>query len=160
MFKTAGLIIILAASVAAAYISSRSCRSRLAANEGILDLVRFIKARIMYYNDPLDKIYNDFENSELDSRGFITELRSEGFSEALISSDTIGCFDDTVLAKLGDFTKKLGMTSAEEQVSNCDLCIVFLENEVEKMRAELPKKARMYSSLCVIAGLGAVLLLI
>ena len=160
MLKAAGLIVILTASVSAAFINTRAYKRSLSVNEGTLELIRYIRTRILYFHDSLSEIYSDFENAALDRCGLLSEIREKGFMVSVSESRYSGFFGKSTLQKLKLFGKKLGKTSVEEQIGNCDVCIAVLEDEVSKMRAELPLKTRMYSSLCIISGMGAALLLI
>ena len=160
MFKIAGVTVIIISSVSAAFIYSSGCRRRIAVNEGMLDLISYIRARILFFRDPLSLIFADYQNESLEKTGFLSEVPDAGFGAALSNSGILHLFDKNTSACLVDFSKKLGRTGVEEQINNCDMCISLLTDNLKAMKAELPDRARMYSSLCVIAGLGAVLLII
>ena len=160
MIKTVGVSVILAASFSAAVYNSFAYKKKVSFVEGILDLISFIRSRILYFRDPLDHIYSDFENKALDRSGFLDELRRSGLSEALKIPAVSGLFEKRIYAQLKSFAAGLGKTSADEQINSCNMCIDMMKTDVEKLRREMPEKTHMYSSLCIIAGLGAALLLI
>ncbi|MBQ7646609.1 MAG: stage III sporulation protein AB [Clostridia bacterium] len=160
MIKYIGIFLVMISSAGAAYMNTRSYKTRLNANEGMLEFIRYIRARILYFKDPLTEIFYDYENKTLEDAGFLKSVRGVGFGKSLENYRVMRFFDGKTAEALKTFSNKLGKTSAEEQIDNCDLCIEALSSVVEKMRRELPQKTGMYSSLCVIAGLGASLLLI
>ena len=160
MLKMIGLILIITGSFGFSLWNASYQKRRLCINESILDLVLYIKNRILFFHENLNDIYYSYENDYLQKSGFLTALSELGFNEALKSSGTNDYFDNKVIFILYNFGKRLGKTGVEEQISNCDSCIEQLQHSIEKLRAETPDKIKMYSSLSIIAGLGVALLLI
>lgn len=160
MLKVIGLSLIITGAFGTALWNVRFQKQRLKINEAMLDIILYIRNRIMFFHEDLNDIYQSYENDVLQKCGFLCELSEGDFIYALNKSRIKDSFDDRTGAALWEFGKKLGKSGIDEQISNCDYCIEVLEKRIACLQEEIPKKSKTYSSLCIIAGLAAVLLLI
>lgn len=160
MLKTIGLCMIVVGSFGAAFWNNKMQNHRLVINEAMLDLVMYIKNRIIFFHEELNDIYAGYENKYFDKSGFLCELLEGDFNNALKKSGIIKEFDEKTSRRLFEFGNKLGRSAIDEQSLNCDMCMNALEEQLSHLREEIPKKGRMYSSLYIIGGLAAALLLI
>lgn len=152
-------MIVISSAIGAVY-NAKTRKNRLRFAEELLDLIAYIKNRIVMFRDPIDQIIEGFEGELLAASGFMRDFSDNGFSYAMNKSEIGKVVSANTLRRLNEFAKKLGKTDAETQNAYCELCLISLEEDIEKLKQELPEKTKMYSSLCIIAGLSAALLLI
>ena len=82
MLRMIGAIMILAASAGVGYCFSAAEGGRVRQIEGFLLLLRHIRNGIVTYASPVEEIYNRFENTALETCGFLPALRTGGFAHA------------------------------------------------------------------------------
>ena len=151
---------------------------RLAANEreglrrleGILDLICHIKREIEYYSIPLSEIYKSFGCRELENCGFLSLLR-ETADDGESDDKTAFCqvleltrkqipMSDLLYSAVYEFGASLGRCVAEDQIRRCDAVIECIEAECKKKREELPKRAKLQTTLSLSTGMMLVILLL
>jgi hypothetical protein len=94
----------------------------------------------------------------LDNYKFIGNLRKYGFTAAL---DTIRyMLPDDVYESLKSFAAGLGKSGKQCQIDLCNYHIEALVTAAGVIKDSLPQKTRMYTSLSVMAGLTAVIILL
>ena len=160
MLKITGLCLIIVSSFVAAIYYSYLQKKKLTITQAFLDFIIYIKHRIIFFREEIDDIYSSYENVDLEKSGFMDLLAESSFENAIVNERIKHMLSSKSINALMDFGKKLGKSNLEGQRSNCDVCTEALESEVQRMVDEAPQKGKVYSSLCIIAGLVAVLLLL
>jgi stage III sporulation protein AB len=144
--------------VYAGYEAAALCRQKLRITEALIVLLTYIKAQIEFFSAPLSDIYNSFHNEVLDNCKFIENLRQNGFADAL---DSIRYkLPDEVYESLTSFAAGLGKTGKQCQIDLCNYHIGTLVNATGVIKDSLPQKTKLYTSLSVMAGLTAVIILL
>ena len=151
---------------------------RLAANEreglrrleGLLELICHIKREIEYYSIPLSEIYQSFSCKELDDCGFLSLLKKTAddgesddktaFCRVLELSGKQIPMSDSLYSAVYEFGVSLGRCVAEDQIRRCDAVIECIEAECKKLREELPKRAKLQTTLSLSTGMMLVILLL
>lgn len=158
MLKPVGLALIFSVCVTIGYEAAALSRRKLRMTEALISLLTYIKAQIEFFSAPLSEIYNGFRNETLDNCGFTENLRQKGFAAAL---DTIHfSIPVEVYNSLTAFAAGLGKSGKQCQTDLCDYHIEMLRTVCTELTASLPQKTRMYTSLSVMAGLTAVIILL
>lgn len=137
------------------------CRMRSAVSqcEGFRQLIDTLSRRIDCYRSPLDEIYRDFRNRELEGCGFLPLLREHGMCYALENCTGLHLSRE-VIELLMRFGESLGETGREEQLSHCAYYGGELTRLTGELRSRMPQRSRLYMTLSVAAGLMLDLLLL
>ena len=158
-FRIIGVCVTMASSFIAAYYSVKNLKYRLRVSRALLDFAEFVKIRILMFRQPIPEIISEYDGETLSRMGFISGING---SDLLSSAENCGLYkylNENSTAAFKSFSSKIGKTDAEEQGKYCDVLINVLSKEIEKTESDLPNKTRVYSSLCVIAGLAVSLLI-
>lgn len=150
------LIIISGVFIGAAV--SSSLKEEIDECEALLELVRYIEAKIKYYKEPIPIILEKYSDKRLEKSGFLSLMQKKSFLEAIQKSKTQ--LDDKTKNVLVAFGSELGKSSADEQQLNCGYAITQLLERLDFIKKEYPKKRKMYFTLCVAASLTLVIILI
>jgi len=153
-----GYVLIILSGVFIGAAVSSSLKEEIDECEALLELVRYIEAKIKYYKEPLPSIFSNYSDKRLSKSGFLELLQKQGFLEAILKSKMQ--LDDKTRNVLVAFGKELGKSSADEQQLNCGYAIEQLSNRLEYMKKEYPNKRKMYFTLCVAAAITIVIILI
>jgi len=160
MIKIMGLILIMSAAVAGAIGNSGRTGKIVRVNEGILDLIEYIKNGIIYYRDPIGEMLCTYQNDDLEKYGVLPAISDMPLCDVLAELGLDRCFQRSTFNQIRSFSLRLGKSGIEDQKKNCDILIDSLHKDIEDLRKTLPQKSRMYSSLMILTGLGLVLILI
>lgn len=131
-------------------------RQRL--TKALASFTAFCGERISSFRDPLNVIFDSFENDILDEFGFISVLREKGIAAAAEMMSPALLKEDAAL--LTEFSKKIGGENPESQYALCSYVSAALEAGSQKQLEELAVRAKMYRLLPPLAALSAVILLI
>lgn len=153
-----GVLLIFLASTVLGFALAGSEQSKLRQNDGLIDLLRHIRQKIGFFKSTPGEIYATFENRELERAGFCEALRKYGLQNAL---ERVKCFDldENCERALLEFAEKIGKSPLGEQISGCDYMLELLETNQKRLCEEYPAKKKVYSSLGMLFGMMAVLLL-
>ncbi len=153
-----GVLLIFLASTVLGFALAGSEQSKLRNNDGLIALLRHIRQKIGFFKSTPGEIYASFENRDLEKAGFCEVLCKMGLEEALIRVD---CFDldENCENALRDFAGQIGKSPLGEQISGCDYLLELLEANQKRLCEEYPAKRKVYSSLGMLLGTMAVLLL-
>lgn len=158
MLKPTGLCLIFSVCVYIGYEAAARYRRKLRMTEALIALLTYIKAQIEFFSAPLDDIYSSFHNQVLDNCKFTENLRQNGFTATL---DTIRySIPDEVYESLTSFAAGLGKSGRQCQIDLCNYHIEALVTASDVIKDSLPQKTRLYTSLSVMAGLTAVIILL
>jgi stage III sporulation protein AB len=158
VLKYTGLSLIFAVSILVGQEASAISRRQLRMTEALISLTAYIKGQIEFFSAPLVEIYGGFSNETLEKCGFITVLRKEGLSAAL--EEIRPSLPPDVYDSLAAFASGLGKSVKQSQLDLCEYHIEALRASYTEQKEALPKKTRLYTSLSVMAGLTAVIILL
>lgn len=129
----------------------------------VFDFMIFTKQKITYHNAPLTEIYSDFskENRKLLQKFDNRKSELQPNDPPIKLSDSISeKLPKEAKIILSDFENDLGKTNKSEQLKIMDYHIERYERGLDKLKEELPKKAKLYLSLCLTSGILIIILFI
>ena len=159
MIKITGIILISSAiSACGAYLSAKITQ-RKKFRKALFELLLYIKTCIENGNLPLNRIYENFYDSDAEKYGFLTVLRKSGLKDALIS------VKDELPEELYELYLSFSESAGKSLYSSSEsaLCARYVEliKEKEKKIAEKEAvKQLLFRRLGILCGLLAALLLI
>lgn len=156
--KYIGLALIFSVCVYTGYDAAAQCRQKLKLTEAFISFITYIKAQIEFFSAPLSDIYAGFRGGLLDDIGFTAVLRRQGLDAALGSIRS--SLPDDVYDSLESFSAGLGKSGKQSQLDLCDYHIEVLNASCSAQKTSLPQKTRLYTSLSLMAGLTAVIVLL
>lgn len=153
-----GVLLVFVASTLLGFAFAGSAGSKLRNNDGLIALIRHIRQKIGFFRSTPAEIYASFENHDLEKAGFCDALRREGLAGAL---ERVDCFDldENCENALRQFAGQIGKSPLGEQISACDYLLELLEAEQKRLCEEYPAKRKVYSSMGMLFGIMAVILL-
>lgn len=158
--KYVGLFVIFVCCTAAGLSAAGSVTRSLSLCEGMLRFVRHIRNQVSYYRAPIGEICTSFENEAFHRSGFDRLIADCGFVSALEEMQGALSMEEDAYSALQSFAKRLGSLSYDEQISDCDYIARTLEDAILKKRESIHAKRQIYSSLGLLGGAMAVLILI
>ncbi len=160
IMKLIGILLIFLSLSSLGFGYARGCIKSQKYLEALLSLLRFIRSQIADYSSPLDKIYLQFENKELDSADFISALRDKGLSYAISDRASALMLPEDISELLLRFSDGLGKSLTGEQLRHCDIYVSLLEEKVKKYEGELNGKCKTAKTLSVSAAAMVALLIL
>ena len=137
---------------------TREERRRVEECEGLLLLLRHLRARVSAYSLPRDEIYRTFSHDALEKCGFLSLLRQRGLQTAL-SSGTLAP-DGEMLRPLVAFSEGEGQRLKEEELSAVSLAIEEMEARLAEAKRRLPERLRLSRTLVLTGGMMVVIFLL
>ena len=124
----------------------------------VMGLVKRTGEEIATLCCPLPDIFSSYNDEILSESGFMNEVRTAGFSDALKNHKN--SFPPSVLEILEPFAKRLGAGDREEQTALCKRTYMHLCDEYEKISEKLPERTKMIKVMPPLCVLCAVILII
>ena len=157
IFRCAGAVVLLSASVGWGLFEIREGRRRLRELEAVLALIRHIRERIERFGTPLSEIYAAWDDPELAGTGFLTLLRTKGMEAAADGADfRLSERERGILRELGG---RLGRGFREEQTALCRYAEDGLSEALDQLRADTAGRERLWRALPPLAALSLILML-
>ena len=156
-FRYLASALIVVISVYIAYQIQRYGANKIGFYHALVEFVSYIKNQILYFRTPTDKIISEFNSSVLERYGFLSLVEKGDWRSA---AETNGFLDPDTKELMYKFGSKLGKSTAEDQIANCDYTLDVLNKYLSEYKTEIPKKYKAYSSLAVIFGFMILILLI
>lgn len=157
--KTLGIILLFSCSVIFGYYSSYKAKASLIQLRSLIDLMRYIRNQIEYFNTPISDIYSNYQEDNENIRCLINDISIIGWDEALKNCSYI-YLSSEIISYLTQFGGLLGKSGKDEQLSHCDYYIKLLEDEYIKKEKDVPQKAKVSLALGFCAGLMLLILFI
>lgn len=161
------LIILFSMSILLGIKLAGRYRNRTKELKEIKNAIHLLEIKIRYTQESLPEIFNQIEEKIEDPiasifRNAKKEMKNEtaekSWNMALQKSTTnLKQEDIKVLQGLG---RLLGQTDLEGQISQIEVTLNFLEEQIQEATKEQQKNEKMYKSLGIITGLALVILLI
>lgn len=155
--KYIGICMVIGISLYASYCIKRQGENRIQCYSAICDMIEYIKNQIEYFCTPTEDLMRTYSNEFLEKSGFIRDLERNDWSVAIENNKYIDEHSKTVLE---DFSRKLGKSSKEQQIANCEYAIAALSKKYEVCKDEIPKRIKAYSTLAVIVGFMIIIMVI
>lgn len=159
-------IAIFASSSYVGILFSRKYSNRVNELKDFKNAFNIFKTKLRYTYAPLNEIFMDISKS---IKGIVGETfldicnsmkiqdATESFNSAIDTTNLNLTVEDKETIK--NLSKLLGKTDIEGQLSQIDLCISFLNVQIEKAEREKEKNEKLYKTLGIITGLGIIIVL-
>lgn len=166
-FKLIILFVIFAACVGVGVNISLKYVNRVRELKAMVSALNVFEEKIKFTYAPIPEIFAEIGESFEDSIGKIfaqtsenmkTMFAGEAWEKAVDSVDTNFTSDDLNVIK--GLAKMLGKTDLDGQVSEIRLTKEFLNTKINEAEIEKNKNSKLYKTLGVTVGLGAVIVLI
>lgn len=155
--KLLGACCLIGGGLWAAHRVNREASTSLAELEAWQKLLRTVKAQIDCFSLPIGRILEGVEGPLLDDCGYTGERAPRDFLEMFSLCE----IRDTQGRKiLFEFCEGAGKRYREEESRSCDYFIALLTERIGQLRAQLPNRKRLCSTLCVSSTVAVVILLI
>lgn len=132
----------------------------LALSEGLLQFVRYVRGQVSYFKMPVGAICKGFQNETFHKHQFDKLICEKGFAAALDEKKGQLNLSSETYSTLTEFARRMGTLSYEEQIADCDYAAAALEKEIASKKEEIPAKRQIYSSMGLLGGAMAVLILL
>lgn len=160
MMKYIGLFLIFV-SCTAGGMSIAGCFTRsLSLCEGLLQFLRHIRSQVSFYKTPVSDMCASFHHEAFQQNHLDELIAQRGLTDALSEKEGVFLLEEDTFRGLLSFADRLGRLTYEEQIADCDCVIGMLEDAIAKKRENIPAKRQIYSSLGVLGGAMAVLILL
>lgn len=160
-------ILLFASSTTIGFLMSKKYEKRVQQLKDFKSALTIFKTKIRFTYAPLKDIFEDISKSISSKTSQVFKL----VSECLEVENATNCWDRALndieleitnedketIRPLG---KLLGKTDVEGQLSEIDLCLTFLEKQIEKSEMERDKNSKLYKTLGSIAGIGIIIILL
>ncbi len=153
--KLLGSLLMLLSGGALAVGLARRERCRASVLSAWVELIFYIREQIDCYLTPVDEILASADPALLDS--CMCQATPHSLSEVLQCSAPY--LDPDNARQIGAFVSELGGAFREEQVKRCDRYLAVLRESRERYAAELPRKTRLCTTLCICGAVGMLILL-
>ncbi|MBQ0125602.1 MAG: stage III sporulation protein AB [Clostridiales bacterium] len=133
--------------------------------EAFLELFRYVRSQIEYFETPTKLIWRGFENACLERSGFLKALATRESGEIYIDAFTC-VFDETkdrffmcaeAKSLVRSFGSVIGKSAADEQINSIDYHIEQMKRITESEKEAARRDEKLYLTLGI--SLGAVLFL-
>lgn len=154
--KLIGCLTIFLAGVTVSFIIRRSANVRLSQLDGVISLLRYIRACIESYNSPIASILAGCAPDILIACGCHRECRDLQTLVSSLSPSPSG----EIAQILGSCAAEFGSGYREEQLRSLDHHIVRLDALREPMKDKTEKEKKLATALCLSAAAMLVILLL
>lgn len=128
--------------------------------------LNMFKTKIKFTYEPIQEIFNQISKNMDSNVGHVFKVASNNMRDYSVDEAWKMALDIRVLNInsedlniLKDFSKLLGKTDVQGQISQIELTNVFLDEQIEKATKERMKNEKLYRTLGMIAGLAIVIVL-
>lgn len=159
--------LVLATSTTIGLLLSQKYQKRVEQLKDFKSAFTILKTKIRFTCAPLKEIFQDISKSihskvaevfQTASKNIETQNATDSWNKAVTETQTeLTKEDKEAICSLG---KLLGKTDLEGQMNEIDLCLTFLETQIEKAEREKEKNAKLYKTLGTIAGIGIIIILL
>ena len=146
-----GLLFWMTAVVLFLLLLTKEERRRVEECEGLLLLLRHLRAQVSAYSLPRDEIYRTFSHAALERCGFLALLRDGGLAAAL-SAEKLALGAET-LRPLVLFAEGEGRRLKEEELTAVSLAIEGMEACLTDVKRRLPERLRLSRTLVLTGGM-------
>lgn len=160
MMKYIGLFVIFVCCTVGGMALSGAVSRSLALSEGLLQFVRYVRGQVSYFKMPVAAIFKGFQNETFQKYQFDKLICEKGFVAALEEKKGQLNLSHETFAILSEFARRMGTLSYDEQIIDCDYAALALEKEIASKKEEIPAKRQIYSSMGLLGGAMAVLILL
>ena len=166
IIKWVFLGLIFGTSLIIGFLISKKYSNRVEILKEFKNAINILETKMKFTYEPLREIFDEISNLSSDSISniFLNANKkmenlpaSDAWQEAVSSSNLdLKDEDINVLSRMG---KMLGKTDLEGQVSEIELTLSFLDNQIKNAEEEKTKNSKLYKTLGVTLGLAIIIIL-
>ena len=160
MIKFTGLLLVFLFSALGGHLLAKREKEQIESAEGMLFLIRTIRQNVAFFRIHLDEIYQHFTYPSLQGSDFLQILKQRGLKDAYLSEKERFGYDSFTETRFLSFTETVGKLPIDEQIKSCDLLCDLLEEKLREMKADFPKKKKLYNVLGISLGIVLIILFI
>lgn len=160
MMKYIGLFVIFVCCTVGGMALSGSLSRSLSLSEALLQFVRYVRGQVSYFKMPIGAICEGFQNETFRKTEFDKLICEKGLAAAIEEKKGQLNLSSESYSTILDFARRMGTLSYEEQIIDCDYAADRLEKEIADKKEEFPAKKQIYSSMGLLGGAMAVLILL
>ncbi len=166
VFRIILYIAIFIASFSIGTLISKKYSSRVQELKKMKNALNICKTKMKFTYQPIPEIFEDIANSTDGNVKRIFEeackqiqetSAGEAWKQAIQNMESNFTREDKEILK--SFSKLLGKTSIEGQLSEIELTSEFLDTQIRKAELERNKNEKLYKTLGLVGGLGLVIIL-
>lgn len=158
--KYIGLFVIFVCCTVGGMTLSGGLSRSLSLAEGLLQFVRYVRGQVSYFKMPISAICEGFRNETFQKLDFDKLICEKGLAAAIEEKKGQLSLSPETYALLLEFARRMGTLAYDEQIVDCDYAAGALEKEIAAKKAEFPAKKQIYSSMGLLGGAMAVLILL
>ena len=167
MIKYFILIVILCASTGIGLLVSKKYKDRVIELREFRNALNILENKIKFTYEPLQEIFDQMSENLIENVANIfkktkSNLRKmetqEAWNDAIEECKLNLNSEDISIIK--NFSKLLGKTDVEGQISEIKLTSSFIDTQIEKAEKEKEKNEKLYKTLGTVVGLEIVIILI
>ena len=160
MIKLLGIVLVFFSFCASGIYLGNLKGKRIRYVESLIYLIRHIRYKITYFRSEIKDIYIGFSNNFLTDCGFMKSLEKSALYKALSVYSLCYHVREYESGMLLNFASSLGRSSWEDQVDMCNCVSEMLEKYLDELKEKIPEEKKLVTSLGIIAGLLATVVLI
>lgn len=158
--KYIGLFVIFVCCTVGGMALSGAVSRSLTLSEGLFQFVRYIRGQVSYFKMPIGTICERFQNDAFQKCNLDRLICEKGLSAAFEEKKGQLSLSSETYTALHDFSERFGTLSYEAQIADCDYLSGVLEREIASKKEEYHAKKQIYSSMGLLGGAMAVLILL
>lgn len=170
--KIIGSILVIAFSTVAGFKLGNSYKERIAQLKMVKQFLILLRGEIRYHKTPIDEALKNVHGrsgKEIDTmlEFILDEINKDDkrefkeiWREGVIVLKNNSDLSTADLNKLLDFGENIGFLNVDGQLSNIDLYLENLEEDIKSLTAKTDEKCRIYNVCGVLTGIFIVLLIV
>lgn len=157
-----GALLLVGASYICGIVLAKDEGESLKSIDSLLLLLSYMRRRMSIERVPLYAIFFDFNDSYLESKGFLKIIRSHRDGLPMLWRKAVVTLpsDDEVKRECIYFGDSLGTLSLDEQIARLDALSAFLSEKNNALRISLPNKQKSIKTVCLLLGLMTAIILL
>jgi len=168
LLKIAGMVLIFLAGAFAGVAASASLNQRVTSFEQLIRFMTYLETRIRYSGAPIYEILHQCIKADFGKLKFLkvsADLLAKGQKPEIAWKSAIKFCDDNGFTAqdrelIFSFGKDLGSSDIEGQINHCKTYRQLFQDRLKNARLEAQSKGRLYITLGIAGGMGAVLLML
>ena len=157
--KLAGIILASICTVGIGLYKAVYLKKEMELMDNLLDLMKYIKSNIEYYNMPLIDIYKSYIPKKASFGDTVDEIANDGWAKTL-EKNKYSYLSPQTKKLIADYGNALGCTYKEGQLQHNGYYIGEMTKMLDEAKVYTPQRMKVYISLGVYAGLLMIILFI
>ena len=161
------LLLIFCTSLLIGFFLSKKYSDRVEILKEFKNAINILETKMKFTYEPLSEIFSEIVNLSTDNVANVFLIANEkmdnlsvGFAwQEAVKNANLELTNEDIQILIG-MGKMLGKTDLEGQVSEIELTLSFLDNQIEKAEQEKAKNSKLYKTLGATLGAAIIIILI